>query len=230
MTLLLVPGFWLGAESWGEVTRHLGEAGADWTALTLPGLERGISDVGTVRLVDQISAVVTAVESTNGDVVLVGHSAAGPICHAAAARVAGKIRRVVHVDTWPLGPGLSINADIADGVDVIGFPDWDIFEPEDLVDMTGPLRERLRSESRPQPAAIARDPLPEMTADRLAIPTTIICCEFTAAQLSKWMLSEPERFSELRQLSDVSYIELPTGHWPQFTKPRELAAALLSVA
>jgi pimeloyl-ACP methyl ester carboxylesterase len=129
-----------------------------------------------------------------------------------------------------LGPGLSINADIADEVDVLGFPDWDIFEPEDLVDMTGPLRERLRSESRPQPAAIARDPLPEMTADRLAIPTTIICCEFTAAQLSKWMLSEPERFSELRQLSDVSYIELPTGHWPQFTKPRELAAALLSVA
>jgi hypothetical protein len=28
----------------------------------------------------------------------------------------------------------------------------------------------------------------------------------------------------------LDFIDLPTGHWPQFTKPAELAAALVSVA
>ena len=65
---------------------------------------------------------------------------------------------------------------------------------------------------------------------RFSIPTTIVCCEFTSEQLSRWVESEPERFDEVRRLDDLSYIDLPTGHWPQFTKPDELAAALLSLA
>jgi hypothetical protein len=26
----------------------------------------------------------------------------------------------------------------------------------------------------------------------------------------------------------VDYVDLPTGHWPQFTKPAELGAAILA--
>lgn len=33
--------------------------------------------------------------------------------------------------------------------------------------------------------------------------------------------------AELARIRDVDYIDLPTGHWPQFTKPRELGEAIL---
>jgi hypothetical protein len=33
---------------------------------------------------------------------------------------------------------------------------------------------------------------------------------------------------ELAKVRDVDYIDLPTGHWPQFTRPRELAQAILA--
>lgn len=226
MIFVLVPGFWLGAESWSEVTPYLDAAGIEHRTLTLPGLERHASNAGSIRLTDHIEAVHAAIHAAGTEVILVGHSAAGPICHAAAARAVDRVRRIVHVDTWPLSPGLAVNADMTDGADVIELPNWSEFEPEDLVDMTDVLRERLRRESRPQPAAIARDPFPTMDERRFSIPTTVICCEFTSQQLGRWVEAEPERFAELRRLTDVTYLDLPTGHWPQFTKPRELAHLL----
>lgn len=230
MHLLLVPGFWLGAESWHDVSIHLSTAGRPHTALTLPGLDRDAHDAGSVRLVDHVSFVQAAIDAAKDDVVLVGHSGAGPICHAAAAQAIDKVRRVVHVDTWPLPPGLAINSGMANGTDVITLPDWSEFEPEDLVDMTDPMRERLRRESRPQPAAIACDPFPAMDERRSSIPTTIVCCEFTSEQFRKWVSAGDERLAEVARLRDVSYIDLPTGHWPQFTKPVELARSLVALS
>jgi hypothetical protein len=32
---------------------------------------------------------------------------------------------------------------------------------------------------------------------------------------------------EFTRIKDVEYVDLPTGHWPQFTKPGELAALIL---
>ena len=34
--------------------------------------------------------------------------------------------------------------------------------------------------------------------------------------------------SELARVKDVEFVDLPTGHWPQFTRPRELATAILA--
>ena len=33
---------------------------------------------------------------------------------------------------------------------------------------------------------------------------------------------------ELAKVSDVDYIDLPTGHWPQFTRPKELGQAIVA--
>jgi hypothetical protein len=33
---------------------------------------------------------------------------------------------------------------------------------------------------------------------------------------------------ELTKIRDVDYIDLPTGHWPQFTRPKELGRAILT--
>lgn len=230
MRLVLVPGFWLGAESWAEVSGFLADGHVDHVALTLPGLDIDARDPASVCLTDHIDAVCRAIDSHGSDVILVGHSGAGPICHAAAAERADKVRRVVHVDTWPLGSGLAINAELAADFEVIPLPDWGQFEPEDLVDMTDVMRERLHDLSRPQPGAIAREPFPSMDDARLNIPTTIICCEFTSEQIRSWISSGEERLAELAGLRDVTFVDIPTGHWPQFTRPRELASALISLA
>ena len=33
---------------------------------------------------------------------------------------------------------------------------------------------------------------------------------------------------ELAKVRDVGYIDLPTGHWPQFTRPEDLGQAILA--
>jgi pimeloyl-ACP methyl ester carboxylesterase len=34
--------------------------------------------------------------------------------------------------------------------------------------------------------------------------------------------------AEFGRVRDVEYVDLPTGHWPQLTKPAELGAAILA--
>lgn len=34
--------------------------------------------------------------------------------------------------------------------------------------------------------------------------------------------------TELATIRDYELVDLPTGHWPQFTKPRELTATILA--
>jgi predicted metal-binding protein len=33
---------------------------------------------------------------------------------------------------------------------------------------------------------------------------------------------------EFARIRDVEYVDLPTGHWPQFTRPEELARTILA--
>jgi hypothetical protein len=62
---------------------------------------------------------------------------------------------------------------------------------------------------------------------RYDVPTTIIACEFPSAQLRDWIPQGHPYVAELAAMRDVEYIDLPTGQWPQFTKPVELGQAIL---
>ena len=42
------------------------------------------------------------------------------------------------------------------------------------------------------------------------------------------MAQEHPAMRELARIRDVGYIDLPTGHWPQFTKPSELGQAIVA--
>ena len=76
----------------------------------------------------------------------------------------------------------------------------------------------------------ARHPRPSALSDerRYDIPATVIACEYPSAQLRDWMAQGEPAMQELARLRDVSYVDLPTGHWPQFTKPAELGQAILA--
>jgi len=228
MTIVLIPGFWLDAASWDEVAAPLRESGHAVEALTLPGMESRHADRSGIGLRDHVDAVVSVVDALDGPVVLVGHSGGGAIAHAAADARPDRIARVVYVDAGPLGDGASIN----DQLPVVGgevpLPDWSVFEPEDLVDLDDALRERFREIAVPEPVGVTRDVQVLRDERRYDVPVTVIACEFTTEQLREWMAAGSPFVAELARVRDVELVDLPTGHWPQFTRPRELAAAILA--
>ncbi|HEY1156262.1 MAG TPA: alpha/beta hydrolase, partial [Arthrobacter sp.] len=57
---------------------------------------------------------------------------------------------------------------------------------------------------------------------------TVIACDFPSAMIREWIAAGHPFVAELAKVRDVEYIDLPTGHWPQFTKPKELARANLA--
>ena len=228
MDLILIPGFWLDGTSWDDVAGPLREARHDVHALTLPGLESRDADRSGIGLRDHVDAVIAVVDSLPDRVVLVGHSGGGAIAHAVADARPGRIARVVYVDCGPLGDGGVINDELPVVDGEIPLPDWPEFGEEDLVDLDDSLREKFRSIAIPQPAGVATDKQTLGDERRYDVPATVIACEFPSDML-KGMIGQGHPYvAELAKLKDVEYVDLPTGHWPQLTKPRELGQAILS--
>ena len=228
MNILLIPGFWLDGASWDEVAEPLRTAGHNVKALTLPGLESRDADRSGIGLRDHVNAVIEVVDSIPDPVVLVGHSGGGAIAHAVADARPDHVSRVIYVDSGPLGPGGVINdaLPVVDGE--IPLPDWSVFEREDLVDLNESLRAKFRSMAIPQPLGVATEKQVLSDERRYDVPVTVIACEYSAEALRGWMAEGHPYVSELAKVKDVELVDLPTGHWPQFTRPLELATAILA--
>src|SRR6476659_4834383 len=229
MDIILIPGFWLDASSWDEVIPALRQAGHRVQALTLPGMASKDADRSQITLRDHINAVVEAIDSVDpasGKVVLVGHSGGGAIAHAAVDARPDRVARVVHVDTSPVGDGVVINDRLPAENGGVPLPDWSHFEKEDLVDLTDELRAAFRARAIPTPERVARDSQQLFDERRYGVPVTVIACAFPSAQLREWMAQGEDALQELAKVRTVDYIDLPTGHWPQFTRPVKLGRAI----
>jgi len=223
MTVLLIPGFWLDASSWEPVVAALVNNGHDAIALSLPGMTSKDEDRTGIGLRDHVNAVVAQIDRMNGPVVLVGHSAGGAVAYASVDERPDRVSRVIYVDSLPLGEGECVNAELPVVDGEIPLPDWSVFGPEDLVDLNDDLRARFRERAIPVPVGAARDPQVLHDVRRRDVPATVICCEFTSAQLQEWIAAGQPWTTEIASASDVTFVDLATGHWPQFTKPEELA-------
>jgi len=228
MDIILVPGFWLDASSWAEVTPALTAAGHAVHPLTLPGLESMDAPRAGIGLGTHIDAVVAKIDAVDAPVVLVGHSGGGAIIHGAVDARPDPVARAIYVDSGPLGEGGVINDELPDDGDAIPLPPWELFEDEDLVDLTDDLRAMFRARAIPQPRGVAQDRQQLNDERRYEVPATIIACEFPSAMLAGMIAEGHPYVAELGRIRDVDYVDLPTGHWPQFTKPAELGAAILA--
>ena len=228
MDIILVPGFWLDASSWDEVTPPLTAAGHRVHPLTLPGLEAKDAPRAGIGLRQHIDAVVAAIDAIGEPVILVGHSAGGAIIYGAIDQRSDVTLRGIYVDSGPLGEGGVINDELPSNGDEVPLPHWDVFEDEDLVDLTPNLREAFIRRAIPQPKRVATDQQRLHDERRFAVPATVICCEFSSDQLRHWIAAGDPNVAELTHINDVEYVDLPTGHWPQFTRPADLGAAILA--
>ena len=65
---------------------------------------------------------------------------------------------------------------------------------------------------------------------RRSIPTTAICTAFTSAEYKEALQAGYSFLGGYAELDDITWIDLPTSHWPMWSKPREIAEILGSVA
>jgi len=226
--IILVPGFWLGAWAWDEVVALLRRAGHDVTALTLPGLEPRAADRSSVTFADHVAAIVRAVEGAGRPVVLVMHSAAGFSGYAASDRIPERIAAMVYVDTAPGKPPLEPDFE---GVEK---PlDWVVIEAEENLDGLSPEHlARFRARAVPVPGALLRDGWTFTNEARRSIPSTIIATGYSAEAYQRYAREHPDWafLAGIPELRNLSWVDLPTSHWPMWSKPAELARIMGSIA
>jgi len=225
--IILVPGFWLGAWAWEEVAAGLRDRGHDVTALTLPGLDSVDTDRSSITASDHVDAIVGAVRAAGRPVVLAVHSASGFAGYAATDRVPELIAAMVYVDS-----GAGVGAPDAEftGVEKPLPSPEELAKSENLDGLSEQQLQTLRERAVPEPGGVLREAV-ELTDDaRRDIPTTMICTAYSIAEYRDAINEGYDFIVGLRELRNLNWVELPTSHWPMWSKPTELVDILGEIA
>jgi pimeloyl-ACP methyl ester carboxylesterase len=243
---VLVGGGWLGGWCWQAVARRLREEGHDAYLVTLTGLgERVHLANPEVNLETHITDVVNLIEFEDlHDVVLLGHSYAGLVVTGMADRVPDRISQLVYLDTGPIPNGTAlietfppeVREHVERQVEELGagwrFP----VPPREELATFGSLEglddaklELLRSRAVDQPFGTFTQPLQLENPAREELPKVGILCSFSFEEVQAIIDSGNPVFREMASPS-WRFIELPTGHYPMFSRPEDLAAVLLDLS
>jgi pimeloyl-ACP methyl ester carboxylesterase len=224
--IVLVPGFWLGAWAWDEVVDELRGDGHDVSALTLPGLESADADRSSITLADHVGAICDAVTAAASTVVLAVHSATGFSGYAASDRIPERIAAMVYVDSAP-GKG-ALDAEFAGAEKPMVWEE--VAEEENLDGLSEEQLETFRLRAVPVPGGVLREGV-ELTNDaRRDIPSTIICTGYTSEQYKEAVEQGYSWLAGVPELRNLSWVDLPTSHWPMWSRPQELAKIIGDVA
>lgn len=237
-TFVLVPGWWLGGWAWDAVTRELTKAGHDVHPVSLPGLAERAGEATPRTDLDSYVADLRRLIEGRGlrEVILVGHSGGNMPVTGVADQVPDLVRRVVYVDTGPMPDGMAaldfyppdaqrdMRAQVAEQGDgwLLPVREWDA--AADPVYLAGLAEEHLKllsTASKPQPFGPITQPLAR--PESRAVRGTVIATTFTPEQARQLAASGNPVFAEM---SGLDLVHLPTGHWPMFSRPADLAALL----
>lgn len=227
--VVLVPGLWLQGSTWDAVVPHLEAAGHRARPLTLPGTSPGAdrAGVGTTELV---AAAVAAVDAApeGVPVVVVGHSMGCAVVSGAVDARPERVARAVYVGGFPASSGRPPAQGFGTDGDDLPFPGWDAMDEADVRDLDEATRAEVEATMVPSPAGLTTDPLVLSDERRHGVPVTMVCPEFTPEQVREWVADGD--LPELAAAREVEYVDLDSGHWPQVTRPADLAAAIAAAA
>ena len=106
----------------------------------------------------------------------------------------------------------------------------ELAEEENLDGLSEEQLETFRQRAIPMPAGVLREGA-ELTNDaRLDIPSTMICTGYTSEQYKDAVKEGYGWLAGVTELRNVTWVDLPTSHWPMWSRPQELAAIIGDVA
>jgi len=225
MDILLIAGLWLDGSVWKDVAHALEARGHRVVPITLPGQGDGNT---SATLDDQQAAVLASVDAAAGRPIVVGHSAACTLAWLAADARPDKVLKVALIGGFPAPDGERY-ADffpMQDGA--MPFPGWGPFEGPDYADLDDAAKDALASAAIPVPEGVARGVVRLDDERRYDVPVVVVCPEFSPAQAMGWI--DAGEVPELAKASNLSYVDIDSGHWPMISVPDELARLLAETA
>jgi pimeloyl-ACP methyl ester carboxylesterase len=247
-TYVLVGGGWLGGWCWQSVARQLRNQGHDAYPVTLTGLgERVHLASPEVDLETHITDVVNLIEFEDlREVVLVGHSYAGLVITGVADRVPERIALLAYLDAGPSPDGAAF-MDLQPPAAIelierlvneagegwrIPLPTWEELEGVMGASLEGlgqHERDQMRAQATAQPLRTWTQPLSLRNPAREELPKLLITCSLPLAQVRQMIAAGHPWFAALAG-PQWSFRELPTGHWPMFSVPDQLASLLADLS
>ncbi|WZH37126.1 MAG: alpha/beta hydrolase [Microbacterium enclense] len=226
--LVLLAGHWLGAWAWDDVVAHLPSTRS--VALTLPGLDPDDRDRTSRTIYDQADAIVDLLESLDAPAVLVAHSGANAPVSVTLDRHPELVHRVVWVDSGPWN-GKAFAPDLPAQVRDLPLPPFEaLAQQASLEGLTTEQLERFRDRAVTEPAPVLRQAVNLSNEARHHVPTTLVCCSLPSAQVHELAGTGHPMFADVARLTRTESVDLPTGHWPMWSRPRDLAEVLLAAA
>ena len=228
--IVLVPGFWLGAWAWDDVAPLLRERGYDVAAVTLPGLEPHDASRAEVTLEDHADAIADALDREAERRVLVVHSGAALPGTVVLDRHPELVDHVVFVDTAPARDGQAMDPELVSDE----FPLSSAWESEmaegSMRGLTDTQIATFRDRAVPQPGRTVSGSVRLSDPRRLAVPGTVVCTAYSSEDYQSYAAQGVPFLAALQDHTALSYVDLPTGHWPMWSRPAELADVIATAA
>ncbi|MEO0319114.1 MAG: hypothetical protein RL404_2791 [Pseudomonadota bacterium] len=233
MNFVLVHGAWHGGWCWRHVAERLRAHGHQVFTPTLTGLgERSHlldANTGLSSCIADIAGVIAAEELQ--DVVLVGHSFAGPVITGVADRMRERLKQLVYLDALVMQHGQSalslfspaVQQERRRTIDAEGLR-MAIPSPEKF-GVTDPEQQAwLRRRLTPHPLRAYTEPLRLQHPVGNGLPKTYI------AVTEPWYPPLAALREQLRTQPDWQWREIAAGHDAMVTSPEALATLLEALA
>lgn len=235
-TFVLVTGAWHGGWSWRPVATRLRAAGHRVFTPTLPGLGLG-DDPRGITLTDSVDAIVALTEREDlHDVTLVGHSWGGFVVSGAAPRVAERLRRTVFWSAFvphdgeslmdavppPYRELFSAQAAASGGDNTVTLP-FEVWQQAFMQDADEQAQRIVFEQLAPQPLGTFTEAPNQKPFFALDKPTAyVMSTDDVALPPGEWGW---DRFPS--RLPGATLVETPGSHEANFTRPAELADAIV---
>jgi pimeloyl-ACP methyl ester carboxylesterase len=231
-SIVLVPGHWLGGWAWDAVAEDLRNRGHRVVAVTLPGLDPDDPQRASRSLADQVEVLHQAVHSAGADgssVVLVVHSGAGSPASLLLDQDPAAVVRIIYVDSGPSADGSAVDPSVPPDQEEVELPPF-----EQLAASLDGLSEgdlaQFRQRAVPEPGPVVRTPVHLANDARRDVPSTIIACSYPSEAILQMAREGHPMMAEVAALRDLELVDLPTGHWPMWSRPADLAAVIAHAA
>jgi pimeloyl-ACP methyl ester carboxylesterase len=234
-TYVLIHGAWHGGWCWHRIVERLERAGHNVLAPDLLGLGIDPTPPNRVSLDRWTTQITALIEDATEPVVLAGHSRGGIVLSAVAERIPERIRVLAYVTAFLLEDGVSLqdSAAVRDPQSLV--PPAMIIAPDHLSVTLRPdaVREAFYGRCSDDDIALAVSLLKPEPLAPLATPTRVSAERFGSVPRVYVECTADRAITHAAQrhmqaaLPCRERITLDTDHSPFFSRPDELAAALL---